>query len=47
MKLKKLKFKKVKYGSVLLMGGWSYSSNEQECIDEGNVGYGYNTPSCQ
>ena len=46
MKLNKLMFKKVKYGSVVAMGGYSLLSNEWECVQEGNVSYSY-TQGCE
>lgn len=41
MKLNKLKFKKVKYGCVISMGGYSYISNDAMCMEEGNPSYNY------
>lgn len=39
MKLNKLKFKKVRYGSILSMGGYSQIANDTSCLEGGNPSY--------
>lgn len=47
MKLKKLKFKKVKYTYILSMGyKYAWTSNDAECVADGNVGYNSLNESC-
>ena len=39
MKLTKLKFKKVRYGSILSMGGYTHIANDALCMEGGNPSY--------
>ena len=41
MKLLKLRFKKIKYSWFLSMGGYSYTTNEYECVMEGNTSFSH------
>ena len=42
MKFLKLKFKKIRYGNVISMGGYTYISNDTNCLDNP----AYNSINC-